>query len=246
MDSQVAQPSSRFSERVLRLLERVEYRRAESPEDKDAIFRMRHEAYLREGAIEPTPSGRFTDAYDEAWNVRIIGMFIDGELASSIRIHIAMNEDAPLPAKSVFPDVILPQLRQGRTIVDPTRFVARLDFSRRFHETPYLTVRPGWMAGEYFKTDIILSTCRSEHQAYYRRVFGHETWCPARNYPTLTKPVACMGLDYGAMRDRVEQRYPFYKSTEAEREALLGRSSNPGAASNSDVAAWGSKAPVAA
>jgi hypothetical protein len=246
MQSQVDQSPSRFSERVLRLLERVEYRLAETPEDKDAIFRMRYDAYLREGAIEPRASGRFSDPFDEAWNVRIIGMFVDGELASSIRIHVAANEDAPLPAKSVFPEALLPRLRRGRTVVDPTRFVTRLDFSRRFHEMPYLTVRPGWMAGEYFRADFITATCRSEHQAYYRRIFGHETWCPARNYPTLTKPLACMGLDYQAMRERVEQRYPFYKSTEAERETLLARASSPPAAPRSDVTAWDSKSPVAA
>jgi hypothetical protein len=91
MQSQVDQSPSRFSERVLRLLERVEYRLAETPEDKDAIFRMRYDAYLREGAIEPRASGRFSDPFDEAWNVRIIGMFVDGELASSIRIHVATN-----------------------------------------------------------------------------------------------------------------------------------------------------------
>lgn len=207
---------------------------------------MRHEAYLREGAIEPRASGRFSDPFDEAWNVRLIGMFIDGELASSIRIHVATSEDDPLPAKSVFPEAVLPRLRRGRTIVDPTRFVTRLEFSRRFHEMPYLTVRPGWLAGEYFKTDFITATCRTEHQAYYRRVFGHELWSPAREYPTLTKPLACMGLDYALMRDPVERRYPFYKSTEAEREALLGRPSNPAAASKADVTAWNAKSSVAA
>ena len=76
----------------------------------------------------------------------------------------------------------------GEIVIDPTRFVTRLDFSRRFHEMPYLTVRPGWMAGEYFKADFILATIRTEHQGYYRRVFGHETWCEARDYPTLKKP----------------------------------------------------------
>lgn len=237
---------SRFSDRVLRLLERVEYRRAESPEDKDAIFRLRYDAYLREGAIEPRASGRFSDPFDEACNVQIIGMFIDGELASSIRIHVAASEDAPLPAKSVFPEVLRPRLRQGQIIVDPTRFVTRLEFSRRFHEMPYLTVRPGWMAGEYFKADFILATCRSEHQSYYRRVFGHETWCAARDYPTLKKPLACMGLDYFAMRDRVQQRYPFYESTEAERADLFGRSSNPMAAVEFEAISWDSKAPVGA
>ena len=35
---------------------------------------------------------------------------------------------------------------------------------------------------------------------------------------------ACMGVDFRATRGRVEARYPFFKSTTAEREALFGRS----------------------
>ena len=79
MDSQIAFFPSRFADRVQRLLERVEYRRAESPEDKEAIYRLRYDAYMREGAIEPDASGAFSDAFDEVSNVWIIGMFIDGE-----------------------------------------------------------------------------------------------------------------------------------------------------------------------
>ena len=237
MDSTVNFGPSAFAERVWRMLERVEYRRAESPEDKDAIYRLRYDAYMREGAIEFDASGRFTDPFDDVSNVWIIGMFIDGELASSIRFHVAAAEDAPLPAQTVFPDILGPRLRRGRIIVDPTRFVTRLDFSRRFHEMPYLTVRPGWMAGEFFGADFILATIRSEHQGYYRRVFGHEAWSGARDYPTLKKPIACMGLDYFAVRDRVQQRYPFYKSSAAERARLFGRSSNPDAP-RSQATSW--------
>jgi len=246
LDHQASLPPSRFADRVLRLLERVEYRRAESEEDKDAIYRLRYDAYMREGAIEPNRSRRFTDPFDEASNVWIVGMFIDGELASSLRLHVARIVDAPLPAITVFPDILAPRLQQGQVIIDPTRFVTRLDFSRRFAEMPYLTVRPGWMAGEFFKADFILATIRAEHQGYYRRVFGHVGWGAARDYPTLKKPIACMGLDYFAMRERVEQRYPFYRSTLAERMALFGRSSNATAAARKGAIDWGSGASVAA
>jgi hypothetical protein len=230
---------SAFSERVWRMLERVEYRRAETAQEKEAIFRLRYDAYMREGAIEPNAARRFCDPFDEVANVWIIGMFIDGELASSIRLHVADAEDAPLPAQTVFPDILGPRLRRREVIVDPTRFVTRLDFSRRYHEMPYLTVRPGWMAGEFFGADHILATIRVEHQGYYRRVFGHELWCGARDYPTLNKPIACMGLDYFARRDRVERRYPFYRSSPAERQRLFGRSSNPGAAKSGAVSWFG-------
>ena len=217
---------SRFSDRVLRLLERVEYRRADTDEDKKAIYRLRYDAYMREGAITANPTQMFHDPFDLAPNCWIIGMYIDGDLASSIRLHVASSPDDPLPARTVFPDILEAQNASHLTIVDPTRFVTKLEYSQQYSEMPYLTVRPGWMAGEYFRADWILATIRREHQAYYRRVFGHVPWCDARDYPTLKKPIACMGLDYFAQRDRVQARYPFYISTARERAALFDHSSN--------------------
>ena len=48
----------RYADRVFRLLERVEYRRADSTEDKRAIFRMRHDAYMRAGTVQPALAHR--------------------------------------------------------------------------------------------------------------------------------------------------------------------------------------------
>ena len=238
MTQQILASPSRFSDRVLRLLERVEYRRAETDAEKQAIYRLRYDAYMREGAIAPNPHRTFHDPFDRAPNCWIIGMFIDGDLASSIRLHVSSAPDDPLPARTVFADILDAEVQSGMTVVDPTRFVTRLDYSLRYPEMPYLTVRPGWMAGEYFRADYILATIRREHQAYYRRVFGHVSWCEARDYPTLKKPIACMGLDYFAQRDSVHARYPFYRSTTQEREALFGRSSNEFATSSRAPIDW--------
>ena len=233
---------SRFSDRILRLLERVEYARADTLAEKEAIYRLRYDAYMREGAIAANPSQMFHDPFDQAPNCWIIGMFIDGELASSIRLHVASHPDDALPARTVFPDILETEVAFGQTVVDPTRFVTKLEFSRRFPEMPYLTVRPGWMAGEYFRADWILATIRTEHQAYYRRVFGHVSWGDARDYPTLKKPIACMGLDYFAQRESVQSRYPFYCSTEKERRALFNRSSNEATTRRTTPIGWASEA----
>ena len=76
----------------MRLLERVDYRRVETAEERDAIFRLRYAAYLREGAIPPNASERFSDSLDDTDNALIFGVHIDGELASSIRLHVASRE----------------------------------------------------------------------------------------------------------------------------------------------------------
>ena len=223
MSADAVNAPSRFADRVLRMLERVEHRPARTQGEREAIYRLRYDAYRRENYIEPREDGLLYDsAYDEAPNCWIIGTYIDGELASSLRIHVAERETDILPDGVVFSDVVAPHLKQGRIIVDPTRFATNFDFSRRFPEMPYLTLRPGWMAGAHFHTDYIISTMRVEHQAYYRRVFGYELWGEPRTYPVVNRKVACMGFDYFMQKDRVEGRYPFFRSTPEERERLFG------------------------
>ena len=219
-----AVPVASFVDRVGALLERVDYRRAETSEDKEAIYRLRYDAYLREEAISPNFSRRFTDPFDEAPNALTFGVYVDGQLASSIRFHVTTPESRDIPALHVFSDVLMPDIKAGKIFVDPTRFVADRACSRRHPELAYVTLRLAWMACEYFRADYMLATVRSEHQAFYKRLWGHQTLCPARPYPTLSKPIACMTLDYPAARERVHHRYPFFHSAAFERRMLFERS----------------------
>jgi hypothetical protein len=218
-------PGRNLADRVLGLLERADYRRAETPEEREAIFRLRYDAYLREGAIPPNASGRFADALDDTSNAWIFGVYVEGELASSIRLHVASRQSPDLPALNVFSDLLSPEIGAGKTIIDPTRFVADRSASRRFPELCYVTTRLAWLASEFFQTNLLLATVRAEHQAFYRRVFGHRLICDPRHYPSLAKPISLMALDYALARERVPQRYPFFRSTFFERRMLFGRGS---------------------
>jgi len=144
-------PGRSLSDRVMGLLERVDYRRAEATEDREAIFRLRYQAYLREGAIPANPAERFSDALDEAPNAWLFGVYIDGELASSLRLHVASRQAPDLPALNVFSDLLTPEIAAGRTVIDPTRFVADRSASRRHPELCYVTTRLAWLASEYFQ-----------------------------------------------------------------------------------------------
>jgi hypothetical protein len=225
MGAWVDNKNSAYADRVFRLLERVEYRRAESGEDKRAIYRLRHEAYMRAGTVEPRPSGLFHDPLDESPNAWLIGLYIDGDLASSLRLHISASPTAPLPAMGVFRDVVEPHLQAGRTIIDTSRFVSKLEYSLRFSQLPYITLRPLLLAEEFFDADYLTAACLVEHQAFYRRTFGGVPWSQPRQYPNFKRPMAFMGYDSRARREITRARFPFYRSTENERAHLFWRSS---------------------
>jgi hypothetical protein len=204
-------------------LDQVDYRLAQTPEEKDQIYRLRYRAYLREGAIQPSADGRVIDQYEDAPNAWTFGVYFHGELYSSIRVSVLTSEWRMSPSVELFGDVLHPQLDKGRVIIDSTRFVADPEKARNFPELPYVTVRLGSMAGVHFNADYGLAIVRPEHQAFYRRVFLHETWCEPRLYPGLVKPVGLMAAHLPTVRDRVLARYPFLRSSAYERRTLFNR-----------------------
>jgi hypothetical protein len=221
-------PSARLGERVAALLERVDYRLVTSAGELDAIHALRYAAYRREDAIPADASERFGDFNDYTPNAYIFGVYVDGELASSIRLHVASKDTPALPALQVFADLLTPALAAGRVIVDPTRFVIDKEASRRFPELCYATTRLAWLASEFFQADLLLATVRLEHQAFYRRVFGHRPICAARQYPSLSKPISLMALNFPLARERVVRRHAFFRSSYFERRMLFGRPPVPG------------------
>ena len=219
---------SSFSDSITRLLDRIEFRRADSGEQREAIFRLRYQAYTREGAISPNSSGMFSDHYDETDNAYLFGLYIDDELASSLRLHIASKQHPNFPSLEVFPDLLQPKLDAGKVLVDSTRFVADETLSRLHRGLPYATLRLCMLAAEHFRADDLLAAVRVEHQAFYRRAFNHRLICEPRPYPQLAKPISLMTVHYPTAAGQLYRRYPFFRSTLFERRMLFER--NPAVA----------------
>jgi hypothetical protein len=209
-------------ERKIEVLDQVDYRLAETEEERDEIYRLRYRAYLNEGAIEPNRDRKITDRFDDLPNSWIFGVYLDGMLASSLRISVASPEWPDTPSVSCFPEVLRPELAKRKVMVDPTRFVADPVRAKRIPELPYMTLRLAYVACEYFHADLGLASVRAEHQAFYKRVFLH-TISPPRDYPTLTKPICLMAIDFPSMREKVFSRYPFLRSSYFERRMLFER-----------------------
>ncbi len=90
------------------LLDQVDYRLAETPEENDEIYRLRYRAYLREGAIQPSSDQRVIDQYDYAPNAWTFGVYFHGELYSSIRVNLLTPECRVSPSLALFGDVLHP------------------------------------------------------------------------------------------------------------------------------------------
>jgi hypothetical protein len=219
-----AQTATAAIGRSFDLLDHVDYCLAETPAEKEEIYRLRYRAYLREGAILPSESQQVSDSYDDAPNAWVFGIYIHGELCSSIRVSVVTPEWRMSPSVELFGDFLHPELDKGQVFIDPTRFVADPEKAKRFPELPYATVRLGYVAGVHFNADVGLALIRPEHQAFYRRLFLQESWGEPRLLPGLLKPVGLMAAHYPTLREKVFARYPYLHSSAFERRMLFGRS----------------------
>ncbi len=221
--SRAIRPQYGFSDHIAQLLDRIDCRPAVSAAEREAIFRLRYRAHFSAGTIKPSFAQSFTDPYDETDNVWLFGLYFDGELASSIRLHIASAEHPEFPTRKIFADVLEPELASGKIIVDPTRFVTDKQHSRANPGLPYATVRLAWLAAEHFGAAHFLAAVRVEHQAFYRRTFNHHLIGQARPDPLLTQPISLMTVNYASVAGRVHRRYPFFRSSFFERRTLFER-----------------------
>jgi hypothetical protein len=214
--------ASRFALTLIDLLDRVQYRRV-SPEDQfDPVYRLRYEAYRREDFIPINSQGVTRDEFDDAPNCHAFGVYIDGQLVSSIRIHFATPEQRISPSLGIWPDVLTDMLDKGQSFLDPSRFTADRDASLAFPALPYLTLRVGVMACEHFPATYCLNSVRQEHAPFYKRVFESTQLAGMGNWRELKFPVCLFATYLPVTLSRMLERYPFFMSTPEEREALFG------------------------
>jgi hypothetical protein len=222
-----AEPRASLFVRGGALFDRIDYRLIETPDEKDQLYLMRYRAYLHGGLILPSESRRVSDRYDEQPNALTFGVYVDGELCSSIRLHVLTPEWRMSYSTELFGDILHPRLDQGEVFIDPARFVADPEKAQRFPELPYLTVRLVFLACEYFNADTGLALVRAEHQGFYRRVFLNETIAEPRAFPNVTKKVALMATDFRNVKERVMDRFPIMRSSAFERRMLFQRDGHP-------------------
>lgn len=218
----VEAPVTRFAGTLLDILDRVEYRRVSVSDQFDPVYRLRYEAYRREESIPINSQQVVHDEFDELPNVHCFGVYLDGQLVSSLRFHHLTPAFRDSPSHSVFPDILDPMLDQGLTILDPGRFTADYEASLAYPTLPFLTLRVGVMAIQHFGVKYCLSSVRPEHGAFYRRVFKSVAMSEPRYYHGLAFPMVLYVCDLLSDFEGFLKRYPFFRSAPEERQRLFG------------------------
>ena len=150
-------------------MDQVDYRLAQTPEEKKKSTSLDTAPIFAKELSRNLQSSASPISMTTSPNSWTFGVYLFGELYSSVRISVLTSEWRESCSAEAFGEILHPRLDRGEVIIDPARFVADPDKVKRLPELPYLTLRLAYMACEYFNADLGLAIVRAEHQAFYRR-----------------------------------------------------------------------------
>ncbi len=177
------------------LTKKYDYHRVVTEPDRQEIYKLRYEAYLKEGIIERNSLEILTDEFDNAGNFKLYGFYEHGLLIGSFRIHIIKTETCTSPARSVFPKEIGAYLEKGKTIVEPSRFTLKRDNNGNRERLINLMKIP-FVAAQIYQADIVAVIVRREHMKLYKRLFYGVEVAEPKPYPMALLPCGLMVSEF--------------------------------------------------
>ncbi|NLS05420.1 hypothetical protein HGP14_18900 [Rhizobium sp. P32RR-XVIII] len=217
---------SDFSQKLLEILDHVEYRRVENTEDMEAVERLRYKAYKAREVL-PVAAKSMIDDVDFDSHAYVFGLYYYEELVSTIRIHYVTPDHRISQSSGVFPAEIDAFLDAGMTLIDPARFAADPEVAADMPWIPYLTLRPNIVAAAHFRASRVLQHVRPAHAAFYKRVFYADTVVESRMTETYGFELTLMATNVIEVGRKLLTRYPFFMSSASEQRMMFSR--NPAA-----------------
>lgn len=214
---------SSFARNIMDLLDRIEYRRCDTGEDLEAVFRLRYAAFHAHGLLDTIVEQKLVDRLDETPNCYCFGVFMEGELVSTVRLHHLTRDIPEAPTMTVFGDRLLPRLARSETFIDPSRLAVDPKLTPAMRGLPYVTLRLAVIANTFFDATACISMIREEHTAFYNRIFGSVQVGEPRLYPPFTMPIYFYESNCARNMAPTLERFPFFRSTAMERRMLFAR-----------------------
>lgn len=216
-----------FSQKLLSVLDRIEYRRIEDQEDFEDIARLRFKAYKARDVL-PVSAVNMLDEVDFDPQAYVFGIYYYEELISTLRIHHVTPDHRVCQSSGIFPEAVNAFLDAGMSLIDPARFAADPDVVGELPAISYLTLRPSIMAAIHFDADRVLQHIRPAHAAFYRRVFRAEVVVAPTMTDTYGFELTLLASRPREVRPKLMERFPFFDSQPYERRLMFDRSPQSG------------------
>jgi len=190
---------------------------AETPEDRDHVYRLRYACYRRDEAIEARDDERFHDRYDEMPNHFSFLARVGTDLPfGTVRISVVRPESGweTAPSHKVFGDDPAFQRIARGSFVE----ASRLCFGHQARRDALMRVI-GYMAAlaDFYEVDWLVACPRVEHSHTYERLFGFVRLAEPRQYFGVKFKTTLLGVP----RERLLQYTRGTKSMDTARLSAL-------------------------
>ncbi len=220
-ESHIAELSP-YAHSIVQFLDRVSYKVMRHEQDREQVFRIRHDAYSSAGHIDVAEDGRFEDAFDQDHSFFNIGVHIDEELVACLRLNCLVSGGSSSPTMITHKSLLEPYLAKGLRITDSTRFCAVNGAAERFKLLPFAVIRLSGLHAAHFQTALVASSVQNRHLPFYERFLGAKVMEEEETISKgLTMRVRLTLADIAEVRRSCYVDRQFFFSTPRERQALF-------------------------
>lgn len=215
-----------FARTVMELLDRTEYRRCVTAEDKEAVGRLRLKAYRADSMVSRLIHS-VHDPLDDAPNAHVFAVLVGGVPVGTLRINVITRECTDSFSMEECPGPVSEFLEFGPAI-EPARFAADPDHLGVFPHLPYVTLRLAGLAAMHFNAASVVILAREDHAPFYRRVYGAKLVAGPFQYKEMKAKGVLMRVPVAESWDGIIRRHPFFDGTNTEGRLLFGPFASPG------------------
>ena len=155
---------------------------AETPQDRDQVYRLRYACYRRKESIDSRPDERFSDAYDLLPNhFSFLARPKSGDALATVRISVVRPDLdwTTAPAQKVFGDHPAFQRIAQSSYVE----ASRLCFGEQARRDTLMQVVSYLAAlADFYEVDWLVACPREEHSHIYEKLFGFVRLAEPRQY----------------------------------------------------------------
>lgn len=155
---------------------------AETPHDRDQVYRLRYACYRRKESIDVRADESFSDGYDTLPNhFSFLARSASGDPLATVRISVVRPDLgwSTAPSQKVFGDDPAFQAIAKGSFVE----ASRLCFGEQARRDVLMQVVSYLAAmADFYEVDWIVACPREEHSAIYERLFGFARLAEPRQY----------------------------------------------------------------